>query len=116
MSAVSEPQGRIPGSSKQQGGLGVKAGSFLAEPNRETFQAEPDEAREQGGWSGRLLAKHFGINNSNPLRSFADFMTCKVVSCPLFLLILNTGSTTAIIIPLVEERKTLRMTCPRTHS
>lgn len=79
--------------------LGPKAGSFLPVPNWETFQAEPDEAREPGrSWSRRLLTKHFSINNSNPLHSFADFMTCKAVSYSVFLLILSTESTAAIII------------------
>lgn len=38
----------FPQSLELQGGLGPKAGSFLAEPNRESSQAEPSEAREQG--------------------------------------------------------------------
>lgn len=57
------------------------------------------ESREE---TGRLLAVHFGINNSNPLCSFTDFMTYKAVSYPLFLLILSTGSTAAIIITLLQ--------------
>lgn len=79
--------------------LSPKAGSFLAEPNWETFQAEPDEAREhRRSWSRRLLTKHFGINDSNRLCSFTDFMTYKAVSYPVFLLILSIESTAAIII------------------
>lgn len=53
----------------------------------------------------------FTINNSNPLRSFADSTTYRAASYPLFLLILSTGSMAAIIIPLltVGETKTHRM-------
>lgn len=60
------------------------------------------ESREE---AGKLLAVHFGINNSNPLCSFTDFTTYKAVSYPLFLLILSTGSTAAIIITLLQLRK-----------
>lgn len=47
----------------------------------------------------------FGINNSNPLGSSTGFMTYKAVSYSLFLLILSTGSTAAMIITLSQWRK-----------
>lgn len=82
--------------------LDPKTGSFLAEPNWETFQARPDEVREQ---VRSLLAALFGINNSNPLGSSEDFTIYKAVSYPLCLLILSTESMAAIIIPLLQLRK-----------
>lgn len=60
------------------------------------------ESREE---AGQLLAVHFGINNSNLSCLFADFTTSKAVSHPLFLLILSTGSSAAIIIPLLQWRE-----------
>ena len=90
-------------SSRREGRIQRLGTSWHSQTGRlsKLSQMKP-ESREE---TGRVLAVRFSINNSNPLCSFTDFTTYKAGSYPLFLLILSTGSTAAIIITLLQLRK-----------